>query len=448
MDFQELNNIVFNSGIVGAGGAGFPTHAKLNIKADTIILNCAECEPLLRVDRQLLIVYTDEIFEALSLVVEALNIQKCIIAVKSAYINTINAVKEKIGNYKKLELKIIPDVYPAGDEVVLIYETTGKVVPEGSIPISVGAVVLNVETALNIYKAWKINRNVTNKYVTITGEVKKKVTVKVAVGTAISELINFAGGTTIDDYEIIMGGPMTGRLVNLNDVVTKTTKAIIILPKDHPVILRRHQNLATNLKRARSVCSQCQMCSDLCPRALIGHSIKPNRVMNALSNNLVQDINSFTMAMYCSQCGLCEVYSCHQGLSPKTLIGELKGKLAKNGIRPVIHESGPVNPLRSGRQVPMGRLISRLGLIKYNEDAPVDDSIKILPKKAKILLSQGIGAASIPVVCVGKSVKIDDLIADVPEGRLGSKIHASINGIVTEVTDKSISIESRGDNNE
>lgn len=444
MELMELKKLIFANGVVGAGGAGFPSHEKLNSKADTVILNCAECEPLFRVDRQLLQVYTDSILKTLSLIVDVLEADKGIVAVKSAYENTILSVKSHIDEFEKLEVKILPDVYPAGDEVVLVYETTGRIVPEGSIAIAAGAVIFNVETVLNIYKAVFCSEPVTDKYLTITGEVQKPVTVKAPVGVSIRELIEQAGGTSISEYEIINGGPMTGKIAGLDDVIGKTSKAIIVLPKEHPIVNKRKIDPHINLRRTMSVCSQCQMCTDLCPRSLLGHSIKPNKIMKTLGSGVLTDIEALTSSMLCSECGLCEAYACHQGLSPRMLVGELKRKLKQNGIKNPHHKAPTEpNPMREGRMVPMERLIARLGITKYNVEAPLkEEEMKV--NKVKIYINRNIGEVPIPIVKVGDIVNKGDIIAEVPEGKLGAKFHASISGRVINVTEAYIMIENGG----
>ncbi len=123
----------------------FPPMQSFLTQADTVILNCAECEPLIKVDRQLMVDYINEILSGMQMMVEAMGAKEGIIAVKKSYTASIEAVKSNIGNYKNLRLHILPDIYPAGDEVVLIYETTGRIVPQGKIPILVGCVVCNVE---------------------------------------------------------------------------------------------------------------------------------------------------------------------------------------------------------------------------------------------------------------------------------------------------------------
>lgn len=444
MDFMQLKNIIYEYGIVGAGGAGFPTHEKLNSKVDTVILNCAECEPLLRVDRQLLAEFTKEILQAMEMIVEVLEADRGIVSIKSAYSGAIASVKTSIGDFNKLQLKILQDFYPAGDEMVLIYESTGRIVPEGALPVNAGVMVINVETALNIYSAVFEKEPVIYKYVTVTGEVKSPVTMKVPIGITVGELIAYAGGTTIENYEIIMGGPMTGKLIAEDSTVTKTTKALLILPKDHPVIKRRHQSLSINIKRVMAACSQCQMCTDLCPRNLLGYSIKPHKVMRAFAGGISTDMDALTASMLCSECGLCETYSCHQSLSPKMIIGELKIKLRQNGIRNQSSKViAKVKNAREGRQVPIERLISRLALNKYNVDAPLCCDQKSVSTKVKIMMIQHIGTAAVPVVKLNDFVEKGAVIAEIPQGKLGAKIHASIAGYIIALDDKSITIGMR-----
>lgn len=447
MERSELSKIIYENGIVGAGGAGFPTHVKLSNKAEVIILNCCECEPLLRVDRQIAAIYSEEILKAMELVVDTIGAEIGFIALKSSYKNAVSALGTFIEKYPKLQIKIVDEVYPAGDEVILIYDTIGKVVPEGGLPIDVGAIVINTETILNIYNSVFLNKSVTEKYVTITGAVKKPVTLRVPIGISVKKLIEYAADANIENYKIIMGGPMTGRIVEENTPITKTTKAIIVLPEDHPIILKRLSKTSAKLKIAMSVCSQCQMCTDLCPRHSLGHSIKPNKVMNALANGVTSDIEAYTSTMLCCECGLCEMYSCYQGLSPSSLIKELKGKLREMGVKNP-HKSRPerADSMREFRKVPMKRLISRLSLTEYDVAAPIEDmSTEVF--KVCIALKQHVGADSVPIVEIGNKVSKGQLVAEVKSGYLGANIHASIDGVVSSIDSNGITIEARGGNN-
>lgn len=447
MEIEELKAKLRTCGVVGAGGAGFPTYAKLNNLAEVVILNCAECEPLLRVDRQLCIYYTKEILKGLELLVKTLGAKKGIFAIKSEYKEAITSLKAVIYEYTNIEIKILENVYPVGDEIVLVYEATSKIVPEGSLPIEVGVVVVNTETVLNIYNSVFLNIPVIYKYVTITGEVNNPKTIKVPIGTSVRECMELAGSAKIENFEIILGGPMTGKLGTLEDVITKTSKAIIVLPKEHSIILKRHLKTSIKINRAMSVCSQCRMCTDLCPRYLLGHNIQPHKIMNALANGITSDIKAYTSAYLCCGCGICENYACYQGLAPSSIIGELKDKLKEKGVKNTSSSiNNKVNILREGRKIPMVRLIARLGLTKYNVNAPLADKL-CSSNKVVVNLLQHIGNPTTAVVKVGDIVETSDLIGQIEEGKLGTNIHASISGVITNIDNKGITIQARRDIN-
>ena len=437
MTINELKLTLKNSGVVGAGGAGFPSYAKLSDKADTILLNCAECEPLLKLHRQVMQVYANEILTALDTVRETVGAQRAIVAIKPSYKKAVDAVKALLGNFKNIEIGLLPEVYPAGDEVVTIYETTGRVVPPGKIPIEVGVTVFNVETILNAYYAITKGAGVTHKYITVTGAVKNPITLRVPLGITVKEVIDLAGGPTIKEYALINGGPMTGSIAAESDVITKTSNAILVLPPDQYVIKKRTSNPSISLKRAMSACCQCRMCTDLCPRNLLGHPIEPHRFMRNISSGTTNDVKPYLGTFFCCSCGLCEMYSCFQELNPRTLIGIVKGSLRKGGIPiPEVTEA-PVKKERNGRYILKSRLTAKLGLSEYNRSAPLDET-EYKPKSVKILLSQHIGKPAEAIVKMGDTVKVGDTIATADENALGLAIHSSINGMVTEVTDKHI----------
>ncbi len=440
MQFEQLAHIMKSCGIVGAGGAGFPSYAKLNKKADTVILNCAECEPLFRVHRQLLAGYSYEILTALEHVREAIGAKKIIIAVKPSYKDAIAAVSDRLEAFKNVSVHMLPEVYPAGDEVVTIYECTGKVVPPGALPIEVGCIVYNVETMLNTYYAITENRPVTHKYVTVGGEVNEPATFYVPIGTRFSELVKLAGGETIKDPSYLNGGAMTGNLAKATDAVTKTTNAVLVLPKNHPVIATRKTKVTMKIKRSMSSCCQCRTCTDMCPRYLLGHPIEPHLVMRAVSKGMDTDIKAVLNTMYCAQCNVCELYACPQGLAPKSIIGDLKDKLRAQGIKPENPEFSPVDSIRSYRQINMKRLLARLGLTQYAVKAPLSNK-EIKPKELKIMMRQHIGAQATPLVGVGDTVKYGDIIATVAD-KLGCEISAPINGKITEATQNYLVIRS------
>jgi len=242
MKIEELSKIMKECGVVGAGGAGFPSYAKLSGDADTVILNCAECEPLFKLHRQLLAMYASEILWALNEVKETVGAKSAIVAIKKSYTETIDSVEEYLGLYKNIKISKLPEIYPAGDEIITIYETTGRVVEPGKLPITKGVIVFNVETMLNTYYAIKENSPVCFKYITVAGEVKNPCTVRVPIGITLNDAVKMAGGETVENPQYLSGGAMTGRLANPTEVVTKTTNAVLVLPNDHPVVMKKKTN--------------------------------------------------------------------------------------------------------------------------------------------------------------------------------------------------------------
>lgn len=438
MKLSELQGILKENGIVGAGGAGFPTYAKLSEKADTVILNCAECEPLLKLHRQVLETHPQEIFEALQIISKTVNAKRVCVALKKSYTATANAIKPFVEFFENIEICLLDDVYPAGDEVILTYEVTGRIVPPGDIPLSVGVMVLNVETVYNLYRAMN-GHPVTRKYVTIAGEVENPVTVRVPIGVTVGEIIKLAGNITTEDPAFIIGGPMMGSLGSKANIVTKTTNAVLVLPSSHSLIRRRQSKTFIDMKRAMAACCQCSYCTSLCSRNLLGHPINPSEFMRVASNSITNDAAPYINAMYCSGCGLCEQYSCVQNLSPRMLLAACKLELRKAGIKPQPQPEPVVNPDRPLRQVPMSRLTSRIGLKKYNKSAPIIEAVPDF-KKVTVLLSQHVGSPSVPIVKKGDEVHEKQLIANAGDG-LSVALHSPVNGVVTAVGKTAIIIE-------
>ncbi len=435
MNYDELVKTIKSSGVVGAGGAGFPTYAKLDKRADTLILNCAECEPLLKLHRQLLERNAYEILSTLDLISKTVGAKQVIIGIKGSYKNALAAIETLLDSFDGISVCRLPEVYPAGDEVVLIYEATGRVVEPGALPITVGVTVFNVETIYNVYRALE-GENVTHKYVTVAGEVKKPMTLRVPIGTSVGELIDYAGGSELDNYEIVLGGPMMGSLGNRFDVVKKTTNAVLVLPQDHYIVKKKQANQSIDIKRAMAACCQCTYCTDLCPRHLLGHPIDPARFMRNASHTMEKE--PYLDAAFCSGCGLCEMYSCGQGLSPRALLDAQKADNRKQGRKPEPKRGAGVPEERRYRRVPMKRLAARIGVDKYNKTAPMLDDV-ITPKTVTVMLSQHIGAPAKAVVLPKTQVKCGQLIAAAVDG-LCVNIHASIDGTVTAVNDKFIKI--------
>ncbi len=441
MLINELREIARESGVVGAGGAGFPAYAKMTDQADTIILNCVECEPLLKLHRQLLAAYTEEIIGMLDAVREAFGAKEAVVGIKREYMTTIRAVKEVLGDYPGVRICELRSAYPMGDEVVLIYEATGRVIRPGGLPIDEKVVVYNVETMYNLYRAVYEKAPVTDKLVSVVGEVARPATLRLPLGTTVKQAAAMAGGITTENPAYVMGGPMMGRLGSESTVITKTTNAIIVLPADHSLAVRMTKNLDMERRRASSSCCQCRACTDLCSRHALGHPIEPHRIMRAVANQDISDLSVYINSAYCSGCGICENYACPQGLAPKSIIQEFKAGLRAAGIRAERLEPAPVEPEREFRKLPVHRLAVRLGLERYDVAAPFEDGVQTV-EYVKIPLSQHIGAPAKPSVSPGDRVRKGQKIGEAGEG-LSVAIHCSVDGVVEKVGAREIVVRAK-----
>ncbi len=361
------------AGVVGAGGAGFPTHVKLDCKANVVIINGAECEPLLRVDQQLMVRFPEALVAGLRLACEATGAETGIIALKAKYHDAIEALEPYVGKYPEISITLLKNVYPAGDEQYIVREVTGRTVPEAGIPIHVGAVVINVETALNIQKAMA-GDPVSDKYVTITGAVISPATFRVPIGTSLKTLLGMVGGVTLDSYEVVDGGPMMGKICDPETAsVTKTTKGYIVLPKNHPVVLSKLKTVERSLKDAKDLCCQCNLCTDVCPRYLQGHKLRPSHMMRLAAYGTAGPDSSATEALLCCECVLCE-QACLFGLQPWKVNIALKKKLREMGVSyPNPNQDPEPHPYRDLRGFPVPRLVARLDLNRFEAEALLSD---------------------------------------------------------------------------
>lgn len=432
MDVKEM---VMNAGILGAGGAGFPTHVKINCQAGAVIVNGAECEPLLRVDQQVMELYAAEVVEGLRLVMEQTGAKEGVIALKKHYEGAVKALGAAIEPFGQLRLHLLREYYPAGDEQQIVYEVTGRVVPTGGLPLDVGAVVCNASTLLNVADA-AAGKKVVEKYVTVGGAVRTPRTFKVPVGISCRELLEAAGGTA-EPCRYIIGGPCMGRVVDDPDVpVTKTTGGFLAFPVDHPLWKLREETL--NMQLIRSVCCQCSMCTQMCPRNALGLNVQPHKAMRTIAQgtDLLGDANG---VFSCCNCGVCTYYACNFGLKPSQAMQQMKAMLAQKGVKPRKEVYTRADRSIDDKKLPVKRLIARMGLERYDVDAPLSE--KLLPTgQVRIMLRMGVGAPSVPVVGVGDKVRKNTLVADIAPGKLGVKMHASISGTVTAVTDSYIEI--------
>ncbi|MDM2941695.1 SLBB domain-containing protein [Citrobacter sp. Cm038] len=436
-DAQTIRDRVRAAGVVGAGGAGFPAHVKLQAQVDTFLVNAAECEPMLKVDQQLMALQAARLVRGVQYAMKATGASAGIIALKEKYQKAIKALTPLLP--ADIRLHMLPDVYPAGDEVLTIWMATGRRVPPAALPVSVGVVVNNVQTVLNIARAVEQQYPVTRRTLTVNGAVARPVTMTVPIGMSLREVLALAGGSTVDDPGFINGGPMMGSLItSLDTPVSKTTGGLLVLPKSHALIQRRMQDERTVLSVAKTVCEQCRLCTDLCPRHLIGHELSPHLLVRAVNYQQAATPQLLLTALTCSECNVCESVACPVGISPMRI-----NRMLKRELRALNHRyEGPLNPadeMAKYRLIPVTRLITKLGLSDWYHDAPIAPT-DYSTDTTTLLLRQHIGASAIPCVQKGERVVRGQCVADVPADALGAPVHASIDGIVSEITDQSITV--------
>ncbi len=364
---MTLNDIK-DLGIIGAGGAGFPTHIKLDSNPDTVIMNAAECEPLLHKDMQLLLNYPDEILNGFEIVISLTRAKQGIIGIKEKHKEEIKLLKSKIrSNIKLIE---VDDVYPAGDEITLIYLTTKRLVQPGALPVSAGCIVQNVETLYNI----GINKSVTDKFISVAGAVENPSTVRVPVGISYKDILS-KFKITVPDYVIRSGGLMMGILEDdLNNVISKRTGAIIVLPSDHYCVTmykRFSTEHATDII-AKAGCDQCCFCTEFCPRYLLGQPVRPETAMRnrmfTREDFPLLDPGNFS----CCECNLCTMYACPEGLDPKGA-AVIEKRLAKEQQLKWNGSDIAVHPMFEYRKVPTQKLMQRLDVMMFRDEGPLEE---------------------------------------------------------------------------
>lgn len=487
---EEITARVRDAGVVGAGGAGFPTHVKLSARAETVIVNGAECEPLLNVDQYLLARHAREVFGGLVAALVATGAKEGIVALKGKHRELLAELTTAAASWQAelpgpVRIHSLPDVYPAGDEHVLVHEVTGKVVPPAGIPLAVGVVVMNVETAVNVARALIERKPVTHTWLTVAGEVDRPGVYRVPVGVSIGDVLAAAGaaerlggggGQGDSGWDVIVGGPMMGTLADdYGAPVTKLTKGLLVLPVGNRVIRAARQPLRQAVRQAAAVCCSCRACTDSCPRYLLGHPLEPHRLMAATAGRLEPDLGLVQNALLCSECGLCEQWACPMGLSPRRVNREFKRLLRERGIRWNASQAamavsavsaGPASngppasvPAewreRSGRayrQVPSARLVMRLGLARWaKEMAQFSEDPKNLPEAAEITprltsgsiripLQQHAGQPAQAVVAVGQEVEVGSVVGEAPHGGLGARVHSGVSGRVAAVSPEFVTI--------
>ena len=427
-----------DAGLVGDGGAGFPSYAKLAEGADTLIINGSECEPLLYTDYMLMKREMPMILAGIQSVIWSLHIPRALFCVKEHTARRLSlSDNEVLGSH--ITVKVLPNVYPIGDEISLIYQATGRVVRPGNLPISKKVIVYNVETMYNLGRAVKFFEPVTMKWLTVGGDVAEPKVVRVPIGTPVMDLFAKLGIEVDEDHVVLDGGPSMGKVINhLIAEVGKTTKALIVLPKGIRAVESKRTNSKIAITRAETACCQCTRCTDLCPRALLGYPLEPHKMVRTAMGVAKVMPEMVLSATLCCGCGICENLACSQGISPRIVINNYKALLAENKMRYVSEHDVLPKEERDFRMIPTEKWARDLGVHKYDRVASWGGELRDFDR-VELALGRYIGIPSSAVVSDGDIVHVGDIVAAASAG-LSIPQHASIHGRVT-VTDKKIIID-------
>jgi Na+-translocating ferredoxin:NAD+ oxidoreductase RnfC subunit len=430
---MQLAEKIRQAGVVGAGGGGFPAHIKAGARVECVIANGAECEPLIHKDCELMVHKPGGVISGLRLLMDSTGAKRGIIGIKEKNKAAIEAISGALHS-KDITLHLLGDFYPSGDEYILVYESTGRLIPPQGIPLDVGIVVSNVETLYNISLAAE-DRPVTEKFITVAGAVKRPATFSVPVGMSFEEAIAAAGGALVKDFGAFVGGIMMGTLeFDMSRPVTKTTAGLIVLPAEHMLVRRKSRSEKSMRWIGKSACDQCSYCTELCPRYTLGYDVQPHRVMRSLSfTSTGADIwNQY--ASLCCACGLCTLYACPEGLYPKEACDTAKADMRKSKIAWSGRKEVVPHRMYEGRRTPIGLLARRLGIDAYQNEGRLSER-QFAPHEVSIPLAQHAGAPAVAVVKTGERVSKGQCVGEIPGGKLGARVHASIAGEVVRVGD-------------
>jgi Na+-translocating ferredoxin:NAD+ oxidoreductase subunit C len=324
LDAEEIIRRINEAGIVGMGGATFPSHVKLTIprgkKAEYLIINGVECEPFLTSDHALMLEHGEELIVGVTILMRALKVDKAIIGIENNKQDAIEQLTKIALKYPAVQVQGLHVKYPQGGEKQLIKALLNREVPSGGLPVDVGAVVFNVGTALAVYEAVQKNKPVFERVVTVSGKsLSNPGNFRVRLGTPVSALIQAAGGLPGDTGKIISGGPMMGKALSSPDIpIVKGSSGILIIPED------------TSKRRPVESCIRCSKCVTVCPMGL-----EPYLLM-ALSQRTIYDQLETGGVMDCMECGSCS-YTCPAGRPlldyirlGKSKVGQIIRKRNKN----------------------------------------------------------------------------------------------------------------------
>lgn len=310
---EKIKDIVKEAGLVGLGGAAFPTHVKLSPpsdkKIDAYILNGVECEPYLTCDYRLMVEKPGEVVEGFRILMKAIGVERGYLGLEEDKPQAISALEKAIENEPGLEIKVLQVKYPQGGEKQLIKTILGREVPSGGLPFDVGVMVSNVGTAFACWEAVRLGKPLLERVVTVTGGVKNPANLRVRLGTSVADLLKECGGFQGEPQKLIMGGPMMGLAQFTSEVpVIKGTSGILVQTRGE---VKHEEPLA---------CIRCSRCLGVCPLGLM-----PNIITSLAENNRFEETRDYG-ALDCIECGAC-AYQCPAKIPLVHLIKYAKAEL-------------------------------------------------------------------------------------------------------------------------
>lgn len=314
----EIIQRIKEFGVVGLGGATFPTHVKLNVpsdkKAEYLIINGVECEPYLTADHRIMLEKSEEILIGIKILMIALGVKEAFIGIENNKKDAIAKLSELSRSYNGISVVPLKVKYPQGGEKQLIKAVTGREVPSGKLPVETGCVVQNVGTAFAVYEAVQKNKPLIERVVTVTGKsLSNPGNFMVRIGTSVEYLIEKAGGLPTDTGKIINGGPMMGKALTAIDVpVVKGTSGILVMPEKESSRAQLYN------------CIRCARCITVCPLGL-----EPVQLAQLTINNMLDEAEKMYI-MDCMECGSCQ-YTCPSGRPILDYV-----RLGKNKIRTIL----------------------------------------------------------------------------------------------------------------
>jgi len=418
-------------GVVGAGGAGFPTYVKAQSSAEFVIANGAECEPLIHKDAEIMKHFPEGILAGMELMIGATGARTGKFGIKTKNAESLHALERHV-NKGLIEFVQLGDFYPSGDEYELVYTATGRLIPPAGIPLNVGCVVNNVETLYNVARA-EAGQPVTQKFLSVCGAVREAKSFWAPLGMTFRELVELAGGATVPNPILFLSGIMMGTMTrDFDDVVTKTTGGLIVLPGDHYLVTRRDRTVPEMARIGKSACDQCSYCTEFCPRYLLGYEVQPHKVMRSLGFTLTGGDIWNQWAELCCACGICTLYACPEDLYPKEACDAGKADRKAAGLKFIQQKPVQVHPMKEYRRIPLSQLRKRLQIEEYEREAPYEQP-EIRLKSVRIKLKQHAGVPAEVCVREGERVARGQAVGRVPKDKLGVDVHASIDGTVTRV---------------